>query len=149
MQVPNKTGKTEYMTAFSHPWRNRGGEADRTARRLGFLRNKNLENSIPIKMDVCIRRLSVVIILRVHDKSVVRMHISNLSLANGAVNSFLQRLVPGFIKIAGADSPWLMAPGSVRVTVRLWTRWEREVHEMGDRGLPLATCGRFHRGLEK
>lgn len=114
------------MATFGHTRSDWNREADRTIGGLGISRGKDLQDSIPSNVDVGIHGLSMILTIRSYDEAIVGMHVF------GFIDSMITR----------SQTPSLVVPlvGSVvemlRLVLRPW--WQREIHEMCDRGLTFA-----------
>jgi hypothetical protein len=123
------------VTASGHPRRYRSAEAYRARGFLGELGSEDLENVVPVQMDVGLGALRAIVTSRVDDKPVVGMHIS--------------RLVD--CMVARAEAPGRIAPvvsAVVRLLMILRAWREAKVHEVCNGRLPLAVVEGTHGELK-
>lgn len=121
------------MSTLGHSWGDWVRQTNWAIGELRLRRHQDLEYVGPFEVYICVKILSSVIASRINDESIICMNIPCL------VSCMITR----------AKSPsWIspVGPCLVRMRLILRSRRENKVHQMRDRGLPLAISSRLHDG---
>lgn len=132
------------MPALCHTRRGRFSQTDGTRGRLCLRGSNNLQDIVPIKMDIGVLSLSVIVSTWIHHKSVICVDVPRL--IHGMITT------PQTPRITSSTA---IRPSGTIITVTMvlllgiWSRWQGELHQMSDALLSASAMRILHaEGLE-
>ena len=76
MHVPDQARQAEDMTALGHSRSGGCTQADRASRRLRLSRNKNLQNIIPVNVNIGVDALGAIVGSGIYNETIVCVNVS-------------------------------------------------------------------------